>query len=520
MADKGCIGLMSTSTRCAAVIGMCLAALLPAYAELQNVEIGGEIKIRGRYWMNTYANHVNSNPVAPFAGKFLGRALGPWGLASRYDWDDDGANLKYWEQKSKLHVRADFTNDVSGVMTIEVCDMWGEDFRSDYLTGLDSRQATSSGIEFTAAYVEARDMWNSKLDLRIGRQPIKLGKGWLVGDQISGTIALFFDGIRATYDADDFVIDAWWTKLDENSPAEEDGDVDFYGLVGTYKGWESITLSAYWLWVRDARAVHDSSGSWIEEALERVLGVDQYGNTDLHTIGLRLNGQYNAWDYDWELAYQFGDAAQVGHMYAPFMYGDDEAEFDAWGSDLEVGYTFDVRFNPRVYLGGAYFSGNDERRFSMWRSDASAAFNRLFSAGVYSWILDIGQDFSNFYQIRAGIDARFTEKLAGRLQLAYFGVNEPTKIPWTVNFAGRPYALFPDWPFFAEDADSSIGTLLFASLKYNYSDDLYISFVCEHLFTDDGLTRGNFLHRNGLEFSGGTDDKDASFFMIETGLKF
>lgn len=520
MTDNGFKGLMSAVVRAAVIFAFCSGLALPALAELQNVEIGGEIKIRGRYWKNIYANQINSGPVAPFAGTFLGRALGPWGLASRYDWDDRGNDLSYWEQKSRLHFRADFTNDVSAILTIETCDVWGEDFRSEYVTGLDVRQATSNGVEFTQAYIETRDIGNSRLDLRIGRQPIKVGKGWLVGDQISGTIALFFDGIRATYDADDVVVDAWWSKLDENSPLEQDGDIDFIGVSGSYTGWTPLTMSAYWLWVRDARAVHDTNGSWLEEWFEDLLGVDQYGNTELHTIGLRAHGRHHAWDYDWELAYQFGEAAQVGHRYAPFRYGDDKAKFDAWGSDIELGYTFDTRWSPRLYLGGAYFSGKDERRFTAFQGEASGAFNRLFAGAVYSWIIDIGQDFTNFYQIRAGVDARFTETIAGRLQVAYFGVNEPTKIPWTVEFAGRRHALFPDWPFFTEDADSSVGTLLYASLKYNYSDDLYVSLVCEHLFTEDGLTRGNFLYRNGLEFSGGTGDNDATFLMVETGLKF
>ena len=35
-----------------------------------------------------------------------------------------------------------------------------------------------------------------------------------------------------------------------------------------------------------------------------------------------------------------------------------------------------------------------------------------------------------------------------------------------------------------------------------------------------GLTDGNFIYKNGLQFSGGTDTKDGDYITIDMGLKF
>ena len=129
----------------------------------------------------------------------------------------------------------------------------------------------------------------------------------------------------------------------------------------------------------------------------------------MRAVGARLFGNAASFDYDLELAYQFGNADSVGFGFKPtgFLYGDDDADFDAWAGDLEVGYSIEMAWNPRVYIGGAYFEGEDNRdlTFLEWlnpfyRSEASVSFNRMFPGKPYSMILEIGQDMSNFWQTR------------------------------------------------------------------------------------------------------------------------
>jgi len=75
-----------------------------AVAELQNVEVGGSIRIRGNY----------------------------------FDMDSLG-KMSYIQQRTRLNVKADFTQDVSAFIELDSYDAWGEDFRSWYLCGNDFR---------------------------------------------------------------------------------------------------------------------------------------------------------------------------------------------------------------------------------------------------------------------------------------------------------------------------------------------------------------------------------------------
>ncbi|MCP4641011.1 MAG: alginate export family protein, partial [bacterium] len=193
-----------------------------AYAELQNVQVGGQIRIRGRYWRNGW----NGPRETRIPNSFLpGRPIGFLGASSVYDWDDDGHNRTIVEQRTSLYVSADFTEDVCAFIELQDYAVWGEDFRSNYVTGADSRANSADDVEVQQAYIQVEQLLGQPLRLRIGRQDLKFGKGWLIGNQISPTLGLSYDAIRLTYDCDVLSVDAVWAKLAERSPAEEDGDV-------------------------------------------------------------------------------------------------------------------------------------------------------------------------------------------------------------------------------------------------------------------------------------------------------
>ena len=58
------------------------------------------------------------------------------------------------------------------------------------------------------------------------------------------------------------------------------------------------------------------------------------------------------------------------------------------------------------------------------------------------------------------------------------------------------------------------------SATYYWSEDLYFSAGWAHLFVGDGLSDGNFVTSNGIEFIGGSDGDDADYFWFETGVSF
>lgn len=500
-----------------------------AVADLQNVTVGGEIHIRGRYWSNVYSNAIQGPAVLRISpASLFGRAIGPFGTASRYDFDSRGSNLSFVEMRTRLHVDADFTNEVRAYIEMESYDLWGEDFRSDYVTGVDGRAGTLNDVEIYQSYIEAEEVFALPVRLRVGRQEMKLGKGWLVDDITTAIIGRSFDAVRLTYHPENWVVDAWFSKLAERSPLEEDGDIDFYGVYGTYTGFDALDVSAYWMLIRDARSVSDTSLGLLGESLEYLFGWDDYGVTTMHTVGAHLFGETGAWDYDIELAYQFGDADRVGSLFSVHgIYGDNRADYDAWAGDVEVGRRFDLWGSPRIFLGGAYYEGEDKRDVGIWewlnpfdRPEASISFNRLFPGKPYSAILEIGQDMSNFWQARGGVVLKPAEPVKVTARLAYYGIVEPFDWPRHVTLGRFNVPIAPFLPFWTEEASDDAGWTTALAIDYAYSEDLSFQLMWEHLFPGDGLREGSFVHRYGLEFSGGTDDDSVDYIHVATRLLF
>ncbi len=544
------------------VIVLCLLAAmcaLPAHAELQNVRVGGEVRIRTNYATNTLTGPA---PVElRWPGVFLPlRSIGnpfPFGAAndifSPVDWDDRHADLANVEQRTKLNVAADFTNQVNGFIEFDSYDIWGEDFRSDYVTGQDFRAgvadtdgdgAAESEVEVFQAYIEANEMYDLPLRLRIGRQELRFGKEWLVGANDFNYFfrGRSFDGIRLTYAPETFSIDAWWSKLAERSPIEQDGDVDFYGIYGSYKGIENHTFDAYWLWLRDARRIEDYDGMavlgglagwWREAVVEPLWDYDDYDSTNLHTVGLRGSGVIAGFDYEIEGAYQFGDADVVGSLFRNtawlrgIPYGDDDADFDSWACNVEVGYTFEAPWHPRPFIGFVYFDGEDNRdiSFGEWlnpfnRPEASVSFNRLFSNVMYSGFLDGYKDMSNTYIVRLGVLAHPTEAVHLLALVQRFEAVEPFDAPRYFNIGRFRIPIAPNHSWWTQENDTARAFETDVFLIYNYSEDLTVNLQWSHLFPDDGLKEGNFAIGNGLIFDGGSDDDQGDYVSAEVILKF
>ena len=509
----------------AVFVCLCSASAL---AELQNVDVGGELRIRARYWDNVYMDSTREIRIPNF---FLpNRPIGPFGTASRYSFDEAGTTRQWVEQNTRLKISADFTNYVNAVIELDDFEVWGQtDFRSNYLTGVDSAANSSDDVEVLQSYIEMNEVAGLPLRLRMGRQQIRLGAGWLVGEQ-HATINSSFDGVRATYTGAGWALDGWATKLFETGANEEDGDVNFYGLAASCTALEGHEFIAYWLYLRDARSLNDTNFVAPIEWLEDAFKLDDYDATNLHTVGFRASGDLLGFDYAGEIAYQFGEADSAGALFAPFnqLYGDDDADYDNWGGDIEVGYIFEnVMWTPRVYLGGVYFSGEDNRDMSFleWlnpfdRPDASISFNRLFSQVRYYEFFDEARGGTNFYQIRAGINANPLERISANFEVSKLGVNETFDYPTAIDAGMFRIPIAPALSFLTEESGDDIGYVAEIEFVYQYSEDLSFRFSWDHMFVSDDVVDGSFIFANGLEFLGGSDSEDLNYVEFETRLRF
>lgn len=518
------------------LLGVALCALNTA-AELQEISVGGELQIRMSHWTTSFNPRVTPTlagpeiriPASRVIRRPIGDAIGGQNVTSHWDWDSRGDDYKLVEQRTVVNFTAKFTDEVSTFIEFEQFHAWGTESRTNYILGTDFSPRRPAGVDLYQAYIEMNDVFQQPLRVRIGRQEMVLGSGWLVGNNSNHPefLGLSFDGIRATYDTDLFTVDAFRMKLAERSFVERDGDIDFSGIYTTYKGLEDIDLDAYWLWVRDARNIEDSHGFWFNEAAERFLGLDDYGATNMHTVGLRAAGVIGSLDFSAEAAYQFGDAYHVGALFNPLFYGDDDATYSQWAADIELGYRFDTAWQPRLYLGAAYIGGEDNRDITFWEwvnpfhdPEASVSFSRLFSNRVYSPNIDEMSQLSNSWNARIGIDLAPTDRVQLNATLAYFQALETFGLPPIGRVGPFRIPLSGPFTFWTWDSDDSLGWEASLKATYQYSDDLEMEAGWHHFFADDGQTTGNYTDFHGLLFSGGTDDKDADYLYVQTKVAF
>ena len=546
------------------IAAVVIAMAIPATAELQNVVVGGKLQIRGNWWDGAagsdldaagISHHTNPLFVAPWdiAGRFFtfnnaaqanlrwrADGAGRLNAFSGYAWNNDNFNNAFVQQRTRLSVRADFTDQVSAFVELDSNDTWGQDFRSNYVTGADAAAWSGDDVEFYQAYIQASEMFGQPLSVRIGRQELKFGSSWLLGANENGPrfSGLSFDGIRATYTLDQLAIDAFWAKLAERSGLEEDGDVDLYGIYASYTGIENITLDAYYFLVRDARELEQTSANgtilgYVNSWFENIANVDNYDPSYLNTIGLRGAGTYGPVDFEVEMAYQFGDADVFGvGSYAGALYGDNGADYGNFGANVEVGYTFDVNYQPRVFLGAAYLGGEDNRDvdFAEWvraaffpyfSKDASVSFNRLFSDKQYSNFIDVNSDLSNVWLATIGVSAAPTESVKVNLKATYFEALDTFETLRYWNIAGtRVVPFFPFSFWSTNDNSSDLGWEVDLNAVYNYTEDLTFKVGYSHFFVGNGIKEGNFVNANGTAFNGGSADDDANYFYAETSVKF
>ncbi len=437
------------------VAAMMVGMTIPAFAELQNVQVGGSLRIRGNWLANT-------------------------------SFDNNGPDLLAVEQRTKINVNADFTDDVHAFIELDSYDVFGDGFRgldsgfSNYnsdrgfssggqaLSGFDG-DSSGSPVNFYQGYVEMREAWGYPITVRIGRSEFQQGDEFLIGnnDTSSNFRGLSFDGVWGSYKNDTFNVGAFWTRPFTDLTVEHSGDINFSGIHGEYTGIENMSIGGYYYFYHGASTAING----LPEAQA------------LHTVGARFSG--NRSQFDWALngAYQFGDSGT-----SPLV---DVSAFAVQGA---VGYTFDVNMQPRIFVNGAYYDGQE---LDDTGAVEDAAFNRLFSDHEYSEFLD-NTDLSNFWNVGGGVSAQVTESINLKGLVNYLQ---------TVEDFGNP--------------DSSLGLELEIIARYNYSEDLYFEAGYAHLFVGDAVQGGAIVTQSGYGMLGGDgQDDDLDYVYIETGIKF
>jgi hypothetical protein len=484
-------------------LALVVALTVPAVAEVEEVTVGGAIQIRAQ-------------------------VLTPGVVGNVSGFDEDNSSYDWATARASINVDAKLSGGVRGFVELHSFDVWGSNFDTgipgapelDPAGDTDSPELFAGGdyglfagqgddtIQLYQAYIEMNDLGDYPLQVRIGRQELVYGREWLLGNNNAGRnfSGLAFDAIKASYDTDLYRVDAWFSKLvDFSSPLvasipaalaagfpENDADIDFYGVYGTYKGIENLTIDGYWMFVRNAAG----------KLADLSVGGDvNWVNTDkvntLHTIGGRVAGGWEVGDgmldASGELAFQFGDTGMTDGI------TNDAGDYEGWAANIMGGYTFtNVEWTPRIEAEYAYFSGDDELDEDM------GSFVRLFS-DVHYGELNIGGNLdagtSNMHIIRVGASAVPVEKLTVRGDFYYFMLAEDDVAGGATTFGVNQVTGF----------DDDVGYELDLIADYQYTEDLNLRVGWAHFFADDAVENS---------WGGGVDDDDMDYVYAQATLVF
>lgn len=240
--------------------------------------------------------------------------------------DEDTDRWSVFRIYGSLKATANIRDDVTAVVNIA---------NQNYGNGVTNAKTweednKSNKFFLDNAYINIRNIFGYPMDLRVGRQNMTYGSGFVIFDGNSqlGSTSQYFDGVKLSWHiSPDLLLDAFYMSDEENNrDNESDDDIHLSGVYFTASKTPVFGKLELYMLNRN----------------------DETLNKDIWVLGGRIsNKMENGFDYSLDAATQTGEATT-------------DVDQEAWGAKTEAGYTFtSSAATPRVYAGLAYLSGDD-----------------------------------------------------------------------------------------------------------------------------------------------------------------
>lgn len=459
-----------------------------AYAETQSVKVSGDITLRSL----TRGDYDLDRDDA---------AVTNTGSQST-DW------ATHLMSTAEVQIDADLTDNVSGVVRLVNQRVWGDGRQQSPAseTGVVGvpfgDQFTATAINPTAganfdvlvdlAYIELKEFLYSPLTLKLGRQDLWFGKGFIIGANLQNPqAALFapeytaitsFDAIRGTLDYDPWTIDAVFAKISENWRRADD-DTNLWGVnVGYVFDEYNGEAEAYW-WYKQQRY----TGATVAGTPTLPSVTNSRDDNDVHVFGLRGSlDPLEDWTVALEGAYQIGQYLGANNQLA-------SRERSAWAIDAIVECRYfqdDYAWKPVLGAEYIFYSGQD----NMGNVNAAASGDYNGWDMMYRGKFDTAiREFQNVYY---GTAMASCPSFTNQHQLIVRGSVEPTD-SLTVTASYAHFWLAESWATVSnavpENTNKDIGSEVDVILTWDYTEDVTF-----------GLLTGFFIP--GGHFSSGQDD--------------
>nr|MBU1327825.1 alginate export family protein [Candidatus Omnitrophota bacterium] len=310
---------MSKFLKLMSVLAIVALIAVPAFAEVQNVKVSGDIDSK----MITRSNYdfINGNNT-----------------------DTD----TWFNTATRVQIDADLTDNVSTCVRL----LNERDWDMEPAAGTNATPGDTA-ISLDLASVKLKEMFYAPLTLTIGRQLLRFGSGLVVGDPDSNDTSInaaieardlsarkSFDAIRATLDYNPLVIDVIFAKISANTiggsatTGKNRDDQDLVGINAAYKFDKYNSEMEAYMFANNTRQ-----------------GNANLESHSIYTYGVRGSLEpISKLVVDAELATQQGDFRAAGIT----------LDRSAWAADLGAQLAIDYKWSPKVAARYSYRSGQKQ----------------------------------------------------------------------------------------------------------------------------------------------------------------
>jgi hypothetical protein len=424
------------------------------FADVQNIRISGDIRIRG-YYLN---------------GEDGAQVLGVLPVHNNED-------ASFISQRTRVSVEADLEDHVLVVVTLKAEGDWGEDSSAGTSgagtpSGEKINRLWDTGI--TEAYVQFNELFYTPATLKLGRQYLHYGRGLI----ISSTEQEYnYDAARLVLDYYPLTIDLVGAELVNNQSfggaSTHAGASDLLFVNARYELSDSAIkdVELYFGWVSSTRP-EGAAGPITSSRVPPLAG----GSSPL-IVGLRSDMNLTEGLQTWiEGAYEFGaDGTIAGHTISAVLF------------NLGGRYTFkDVQWAPVFNAGYTFASGggkgNEAGSFRPWFDYADGYNGYVFMPAL-----------SDLHIFNAGASVKPYENTTLSLQAYYYYKADLDGFAGSngnVDWGGTTWSTLPTGTASGRDLGAEIDGIL----GYDYSKDVrlqlvYGVFVPGGAYTDFGVSR-------------------------------
>jgi hypothetical protein len=228
--------------------------------------------------------------------------------------------------------------------------------------GVDKR----SEVDLYQGYIEWEKILGSPISLKAGRQDFSYGSTFFLGpnDFYNG---LSWDGIKLSINArEDLSLDLIGVKMAKLNPA--DPNIYLTGLYTTYKIYKEGSLEGYLFY-------NKGGFPFLHREFEVKSGQKWF------TLGTRFAGKVDRFDFELEPQFQWGKVRET------IQNGKEKVR--AYGGHVDLGYTFKLPWEPRVFAAYAFGSGDDDPFDGKVTQFHGNIFNDNYLVGDMSVITDL-----------------------------------------------------------------------------------------------------------------------------------